>query len=258
VQARRTLSNAQQIEVAPSALANDGMDDSPTKTLTPRLPNWGAYLFPFLYLLLPLLCLRQWGTNRPWSRLDIFSGSFLALSAFLMLKQIQFKKSILQSREVLREASGTNYDPSTVKWGSLQSLAELAVLLDYAHWHLVPSLEKPVLQEVGLGLSVLSIVWLLWADAILVKHFDRGLDNRELITHGPFRLVRHPRYVGLLGLKAGFALAFASVLGWISLAVAVALVRRRIQLEENHLRGVFGQTYESYMRRTARMFPGFY
>jgi len=175
-----------------------------------------------------------------------------------MLKQIQFKKSILQSREVLREASGTNYDPSTVKWGSLQSLAELAVFLDYGHWHLVPSLEKPALQEVGLGLSVLSIVWLMWADAILVKHFDRGLDNRELITHGPFRLVRHPRYAGLLGLKAGFALTFASVLGWISLAVAVALVRRRIQLEENHLRGVFGQTYESYMRRTARMFPGFY
>ena len=217
------------------------MDDSPAKAVTPRSPSWAAYLFPFLYLLLPLLCLRQWGTNRPWARLDIFSGSFLALSAFLMLRQIQFKKSILQSREVLREASGTNYDPATVKWGSLQSLAELAVFLDYAHWHLVPSLEKPVLQEVGLALSVLSIVWLLWADAILVKHFDRGLDNRELVTHGPFRLVRHPRYVGLLGLKAGFALTFASVLGWISLAVAVALVRRRIQLEENHLHGVFGQ-----------------
>jgi len=38
----------------------------------------------------------------------------------------------------------------------------------------------------------------------------------------------------------------------------VALVRRRIKLEENHLHGVFGQTYESYVRRTARMFPGFY
>jgi len=255
---RRTLSNTRQIEVQQSALANSGVGDSPARTVTPRSPSWAAYLFPFLYLLLPLLCLRQWGTNHPWARLDIFSGSFLALSAFLTLRQIQFKKSILQSREVLREASGTSYDPSTVKWGSLQSLAELAVFLDYAHWHLVPSLEKPVLQEVGLGLSVLSIVWLLWADAILVKHFDRGLDNRELITHGPFRLVRHPRYAGLLGLKAGFALTFASVLGWISLAVAVALVRRRIQLEENHLRGVFGQTYESYMRRTARIFPGFY
>jgi protein-S-isoprenylcysteine O-methyltransferase Ste14 len=252
------LSNARQIEVAPSALANDGMDDFPAKTVTPRIPNWGAYLFTFLYLLLALLCLRQWGTNRPWARLDVFSGSFLALSAFLALRQIQFKKSILQSREILREASGASYDPATIKWGSLQSLAELAVFLDYAHWHLVPSLEKPPLQALGLGLSVLSIVWLLWADAILVKHFDRGLDNRELVTRGPFRVVRHPRYVGLLGLKAGFALTFASVLGWISLAAAVALVRRRIPLEENHLRGVFGQTYESYMRRTARMFPGFY
>lgn len=234
------------------------MDDSPAKTVAPRIPNSGAFLFTFLYLLLSLLCLRQWGTNRPWARLDVFSGSFLALSAFLALRQIQFKRTILRSREVLREASGTSYDPATVKWGSLQSLAELAVFLDYAHWHLVPSLEKPILQALGLGLSVLSIAWLLWADAILVKHFDHGLDNRELITHGPFRLVRHPRYAGLLGLKAGFALAFASVLGGISLAVAVVLVRRRIQLEEDHLRGVFGQKYESYVRRTARILPGFY
>jgi protein-S-isoprenylcysteine O-methyltransferase Ste14 len=254
----RTLSDTRQLQAAQSALANGGIGDSPAKTVIPRSPNWGAYLFTFFYLLLALLCLRQWGTNRPWTRLDVFSGSFLALSAFLALRQIQFKRTILRSREVLREASGASYDPATVKWGSLQSLAELSVFFDYAHWHLVPSLEKPLLQALGLGLSVLSIVWLLWADAILVKHFDRGLDNRELITHGPFRLVRHPRYAGLLGLKAGFALTFASVLGWISLAVAVVLVRRRIQLEEKHLRGVFGQTYESYARRTARMFPGFY
>jgi len=232
--------------------------DSPTKTVTPGSPYWGASSFPFLYLLLALLCLRQWGTNRPWSRLDFFSGSFLALSAFLALRQIRFKKSILRSPEVLREASGASYDPATVKWASLQSLAELTVFLDYAHWHLVPSLEKPVLQEAGLGLSILAVVWLLWADTILVEHFDHGLDNRELITRGPFRVVRHPRYAGLLSLKAGFALTFASVLGWLSLAVAVALVRRRIQLEENHLRGVFGQTYESYVRRTARILPGFY
>ena len=180
------------------------------------------------------------------------------MSAFLALRQIRFKKRILRSREVLREASGAGYDPATVKWASLQSLAELSVFLDYAHWHLAPILEKPVLQEVGVGLCILSVVWLLWADTILVEHFDRGLDNRELITRGPFRVVRHPRYAGLLVLKAGFALTFASVLGWLSLAVAVALVRRRIRLEENHLRGVFGQTYEAYMRRTARMFPGFY
>jgi protein-S-isoprenylcysteine O-methyltransferase Ste14 len=234
------------------------MHDSTTKTATPGSPRWAAFLFPFFYLLLALLCLRQWGTNRPWARLDFFSGSFLAISAFVALRQVGFKKSILRSREVLREASGASFDPGTVKWASLQSLAELTVFLDYAHWHLVPILEKPVLQEVGLGLCILSVVWLLWADTFLVEHFDHGLDNRELITRGPFRVVRHPRYGGLLGLKAGFALTFASVLGWLSLAVAVMLVRRRIRLEENHLRGVFGQTYEDYARRTARMFPRFY
>ena len=237
-------------------MANGVRADPAARNVTPQASQWGPYLFPFLYLLLALLCLRQWGTDRPWARLDLFSGGFLALSVFLTLRQIRFKKRILQSREVLREASGASYDPATVKWGSLQALAELAVFLDYGHWHLVASLERPLLQAAGLSLSLLSVAWLLWADAILVKHFDRGLNNRELVTHGPFRIVRHPRYAGLLGLKASFALTFASVLGWISLAVAVVLVRRRIQLEENHLLGVFGQTYQSYMQRTARMFPG--
>ena len=244
--------------VAKSAVSVGPMNESPTKPAVVRGPYWAPFLFPFLYLLLALLCLRQWGTNRPWARLDPFSGSFLALSALLALKQIQFKKRILRSRDVLREASGASFDPATVKWGSLQMFAEFLVFLDYAHWHLVPSLEKPLLRGIGLGLSILSVIWLLWADTFLVQHFDRGLDRRELITRGPFRVVRHPRYAGLLGLKAGFALTFASVFGWISFAAAIALVRRRIQLEETHLRGVFGPAYESYAQHTARMIPGFY
>jgi protein-S-isoprenylcysteine O-methyltransferase Ste14 len=246
------------MQMARSTLANGEMHDPTIKTVIPRHPYWVPYLFPFLYLVLALLCLRQWGTNRPWTRLDLFSGSFIVLSAFSALRHIQFKKTILRSREVLREASGASFDPTTVKWASLQSLAELAIFLDYGHWHLVPGLEKPILQGAGLGLSVLSIAWLFWANAILVEHFDRGLDDRELITRGPFRFIRHPRYAGLLGFKAGFALTFASAFGWMSVAVAVVLVRRRIQLEEDHLRSAFGQTYESYVRRTARMFPGFY
>jgi protein-S-isoprenylcysteine O-methyltransferase Ste14 len=233
-------------------------DDFPPHTSPLRTAFRGAYLFPLFYLLLALLCLRQWRSNQPWERLDLFSGSFLALSVFLALQQIQFKKKILRSREVLREASGASFDPATVKWGGLQSLLELTIFLDYAHWRLVPRLERPLLQEIGLGISILSVVWLLWSDTILVEHFDRGLDNRELVTRGPYRVVRHPRYAGLLGLKLGFALTFASILGWISLAVAAALVTRRIRLEEIHLHGVFGKAYESYVQRTARVFPGFY
>jgi len=243
---------------AQSTLGEGTLDDSAIRTATPSNPHWAAALFPFFYLLLALLCLWHWGSNRPWSSLDRFSGTFLALNVFLTLKQIGFKKSILRSREVLREASGTSFDPATVKWASLQSLAELTVFLDYAHWHLVLMLKKPILQEAGLAVSILSVIWLVWADAILVEHFAHGLENRELVTRGPYGLVRHPRYAGLLGLKTGFALTFASILGWLSLVVAVMLTGRRIRLEEEHLRAVFGRPYEQYEQRTARMVPWLY
>jgi protein-S-isoprenylcysteine O-methyltransferase Ste14 len=47
-------------------------------------------------------------------------------------------------------------------------------------------------------------------------------------------------------------IAWALAIGWIWVNV------RRVELEENHLRGLFGAEYDRYAARTARFFPGVY
>ena len=77
-----------------------------------------------------------------------------------------------------------------------------------------------------------------------------------LITSGPYRLVRHPIYLGLSMLAAGEALAFGS---WPSfLIVLVAIVPTfawRAHTEEVMLSHAFGERYVVYRRETKLIIP---
>jgi protein-S-isoprenylcysteine O-methyltransferase Ste14 len=77
-----------------------------------------------------------------------------------------------------------------------------------------------------------------------------------LVTTGPYRLVRHPIYLGLALLSLGEALAFAS---WpAGMIVACGLVPTflwRAHTEEQVLSRTFGETYAVYRHRTRSIIP---
>jgi len=80
-----------------------------------------------------------------------------------------------------------------------------------------------------------------------------------LVTTGPYRLVRHPIYLGLVLLTLGQALAFSS---WraclIVLLGVVPTFAWRARAEEALLRRTFGERYALYKRQTKMMIPHFF
>jgi protein-S-isoprenylcysteine O-methyltransferase Ste14 len=212
-------------------------------------------LFPFVYQAAAIVCLRHWGSSAPWQDVDFFSGGFVGVTLLFQLYEAKFKRGMLRSPETIRELAGLTYDRATVGWGSILTLGELAVFLDYGHWHLTLELRRPVVQSAGLLLYVLAVAGLMWTDTCLVRNFQGDLKDRQLMTTGPFAIVRHPRYAGLLLSKLGFALTFASIFAWFSLLASIILIRRRIRLEETHLQEIFGPSYSDYMQRTPGLFP---
>jgi protein-S-isoprenylcysteine O-methyltransferase Ste14 len=220
--------------------------------------GWFPVLALFAYQAIALLCLRHWKSASPWQDLDSFSSAYFVLAVLPPLYKIRFKPGIFESRETLREASGLSYDRVTVRCGSLLAVGELSVFLDYGHWHLMPALRQPGLQITGLVVYTCALAALMWTDTCLLRHFEGDQTHRQLMTAGPFAVVRHPRYASLLLGKLGLSLLFASVFAWFSLLVSIFLIRRRIGLEETHLREVFGSRYSSYTERTHRLFPGIY
>ena len=82
------------------------------------------------------------------------------------------------------------------------------------------------------GIKYWAIVTLgrRWSFRVLV------LPGCPLITTGPYRLMRHPNYVGVIGEIGGMAaMAQAPISGITSLLVFAALIARRIRVEERAL-----------------------
>jgi protein-S-isoprenylcysteine O-methyltransferase Ste14 len=77
-----------------------------------------------------------------------------------------------------------------------------------------------------------------------------------LVTTGPYRLVRHPIYLGLILLAVGEALAFSS---WPALFIALSGIvptfAWRARAEEKLLSRTFGEHYEIYRQRTKMIIP---
>jgi protein-S-isoprenylcysteine O-methyltransferase len=111
----------------------------------------------------------------------------------------------------------------------------------------------------GVALVLAGVALRAWAILTLGRHFRREVTiepGQKLVRRGPYRVLRHPSYAGLVLSFAGFGLAFGS---WISAAVAVLLlvagILPRIRVEERALAQAFGPDYADFANSTARLLP---
>jgi protein-S-isoprenylcysteine O-methyltransferase Ste14 len=109
-----------------------------------------------------------------------------------------------------------------------------------------------VLMWTGLALRVWSIVT-LGAEFRTTVEVDAG---QRLVVRGPYRLLRHPSYSGVVLLAAGYGVTTGV---WPALLVAVIgptlVLMRRIRVEEKALTEMLGDDYCAYQRVTWRLVP---
>jgi protein-S-isoprenylcysteine O-methyltransferase Ste14 len=77
----------------------------------------------------------------------------------------------------------------------------------------------------------------------------------NLVTHGPYRWVRHPFYVTAALLMASVTVLTANWFIGISSVAVLALLAIRTPKEEQMLIARFGQQYRDYMATTGRFVP---
>jgi protein-S-isoprenylcysteine O-methyltransferase Ste14 len=223
-----------------------------------RKTLWTTLIPSLLYLALALACLIEWHARNPWSRVDLFSGGYLAIRLLGSIHSVVSSREAFRTSQVRQAWWGIDSSPGWTRWVKLLMASDLLVFLDYGHWRLTPGLERPWLQSVGLALYVCAAVWQMLTDHYLATYFARERGQQGPIENGPFRYVRHPRYAGAMVGKVAFALAFSSTPGWMLALAWAVLLTRQARREEEHLRKLFGTAYEAYAERTARLLPGVY
>jgi protein-S-isoprenylcysteine O-methyltransferase Ste14 len=118
------------------------------------------------------------------------------------------------------------------------------------------------LAPVATVLFAIGIIVRWWAIIVLGRFFTVDVTiekDHVLVERGPFRVVRHPSYTGVLLAFVGFAL---SLQNWAALLIILlpifAAFIHRMNVEEKALTRALGSTYTDYMSRTKRLVPFVY
>jgi protein-S-isoprenylcysteine O-methyltransferase Ste14 len=170
-------------------------------------------------------------------------------------------------RGVLRPPGRTSgRAASWLRSGFFYLLASLAFLfISVYFWKplpvdLSPSLHLTLLI-IGCLLYFPGMGFLLWARLTLGKMYFVSTSlgaqlfaDHRLITSGPFSIVRHPMYLGLLAASIGGLLLYHT---WTTLGYALftPFVLRRIRREEQALAAEFKDEWLSYCHRVPAFFP---
>lgn len=124
-------------------------------------------------------------------------------------------------------------------------------------WHFLPDVSLSAV--IGLGVQVAFFLLAISARKHLGRNWSGAItvaEDHQLVQSGPYRLLRHPIYTAMIGMFAGAAIVYGQLHAAAALALMTGAYVRKIRLEEENLRGVFGAAYDDYRRKTWALVPG--
>ena len=116
-------------------------------------------------------------------------------------------------------------------------------------------LRRPSVAWSGWALLIVALVWLLVAQAQMGASWRIGIDTRAptpLVQRGLFAVSRNPIFLAMRVNLLGLFLVFPAAATLALLVAGEILMQVQVRLEEEHLRGAHGLSYDEYTRRVRR------
>lgn len=191
-----------------------------------------------------------------------------ALIAYIVFLSLGFGlRTVLQ----LRRTGQSGFKGISGSVGSLEWLAGVlfvvAVVVGFAAPVLaltdvvppIDALDVGAVHVMGIVLFVAGLIATLVAQTAMGESWRIGVDEderTELVTSGPFGVVRNPIFAAMLPASLGLALmvpSWVAILGVVAMFVAVEMQVRLV--EEPYLRRAHGAAYDEYAARVGRFLP---
>ncbi len=159
-------------------------------------------------------------------------------------------------------AASAGVKTGQTRWGRFAGVRLLVVVAALAVARLsglrgLGLVHEPWLAGLGLAVFVLGLGLAVWARVYLGRNWGMPMtrkDDPELVTTGPYRLIRHPIYTGIITAMVGTTLAVGGY--WLVAAVVLGgyFVYSAVQ-EERYLAERFGDSFPAYRRSSKMLIP---
>ena len=164
-------------------------------------------------------------------------------------------------RDRVKGKGKTGKDKGTLYYNFIALTAGLTLAGVFGHKaaYFFPGGRSYVGLWIGIGIMIVGFALRIWAVAALGASFRTTVEthkNQTVMDSGPYKLVRHPSYSGLILMCIGYGIALQN---WLSLVLAVILpivaLLYRIHIEEQTLVLSIGEDYIKYQGKTKKLIP---
>jgi protein-S-isoprenylcysteine O-methyltransferase len=112
---------------------------------------------------------------------------------------------------------------------------------------------------IGVALTLAGIAFAIRARLALGRNWS-GLvmgvrEGHELVQSGPYAVVRHPIYTGLVLAMLGTALTIGTLPAYLGVAAGLAGILLRVAIEERLMAVEFAEAHAAYRLRTKKLIP---
>ena len=115
------------------------------------------------------------------------------------------------------------------------------------------------LDIAGLALLLAGVIFAIWARFKLGSNWAGIIvgtrEGQELVQTGPYAVVRHPIYAGILIAMIGTALTTGRLASYIGVALALVAFMIRVNIEEKLMSEQFDKNHKAYRQRTKKLIP---
>jgi protein-S-isoprenylcysteine O-methyltransferase len=124
--------------------------------------------------------------------------------------------------------------------------------------HLTVLPKAGVVPVIGVATTFVGVLFAIWARYILGSNWSSAVairEDHELIQNGPYRLIRHPIYTGIIAAAWGTAIVAGELGAFVGVILITMGFAYKGKQEELNLQSVFGESWTAHRQRTGMFLP---
>jgi len=164
--------------------------------------------------------------------------------------------SIASKRTMRRQSTASELGQGAIAGAGFVVLFNSQINLGPLEWRLIPNASIPV--YIGFAATVLGLGIMAWSRIVLGRNWSAAVtikEDHELVGSGPYGIVRHPLYSGVLLAMLGTAVSFGKIRGFVAFLLTLGGWWLKSRSEERFMLEQFGGRYRQYQRQVKALIP---